>query len=46
MIEHNKDDEKSANEFVYSLEEKRLLKKINWTTAPFICSIVFLQVYK
>ena len=36
--------EKAREEFVYSLEEERLLKKINYTTIPFIFIVVFLQV--
>ncbi|KAI9272729.1 major facilitator superfamily domain-containing protein [Phascolomyces articulosus] len=38
MIENEEEDE-----FVYSPEEKKLLKKMNWITTPFIFIIVFLQ---
>ena len=33
-----------TNEFEYSLEEKKLLRRINYITTPFIFIIVFLQV--
>ena len=35
------DDDKN---FIYTPEEKKLLRKINLTTIPFIFAIVFLQV--
>ncbi|KAI9497526.1 major facilitator superfamily domain-containing protein [Zychaea mexicana] len=36
--------EKSAsNKFVYSPEEKKLVRKINFATVPFICAILFIQ---
>ena len=33
-----------TEEFEYSLEEKKLLRRINYITTPFIFIIVFLQV--
>lgn len=30
--------------FVYSPAEKRLVRKINWTVMPLVCSILFVQV--
>ncbi|KAI9272724.1 major facilitator superfamily domain-containing protein [Phascolomyces articulosus] len=36
-------EERSKEEFVYSLEEKRLLQKMNWFTVPFVVLVVFLQ---
>ena len=35
---------KKQSKFIYTPEEKRLLRKINLTTIPFICAITFLQV--
>ena len=35
---------KKNKTFTYSLEEKRLVKKINWATVPFIIIIIFFQV--
>ncbi|KAI9497363.1 major facilitator superfamily domain-containing protein [Zychaea mexicana] len=32
-----------TRKFVYTPDEKRLLRKINFATVPFICAIVFLQ---
>ncbi|KAI7853650.1 major facilitator superfamily domain-containing protein [Circinella umbellata] len=39
QIKNEDDDEK----FIYTPEEKKLLKKINMTTIPFIFAVVFLQ---
>ena len=33
--------DEAKEDFVYSLEEKRLLKKINYTTVPFIFIVFF-----
>ena len=41
---NNDDHEQKELKFVYTLEEKKLLRKINITTVPFICAITFLQV--
>ena len=38
------DHEEKEPKFVYTPEEKKLLRKINITTVPFICAITFLQV--
>ncbi|KAI7853649.1 major facilitator superfamily domain-containing protein [Circinella umbellata] len=41
---NNSDGEiKKQSKFIYTPEEKRLLRKINLTTVPFICAITFLQ---
>ncbi|KAG2226515.1 hypothetical protein INT45_014259, partial [Circinella minor] len=41
---NNKNDhETKTSKFIYSPEEKKLLRKINLTTIPFICTVAFLQ---
>ena len=39
-----KDEDDDDKNFIYTPEEKKLLRKINLTTIPFIFAIVFLQV--
>ena len=43
----NESAEKKNNSnkiFEYSVEERKVLKKINIATVPFICAILFIQV--
>ncbi|KAG2226514.1 hypothetical protein INT45_014258 [Circinella minor] len=42
-ININDGEIKKESKFIYTPEEKRLLRKINLTTIPFICAITFLQ---
>lgn len=35
---------RKEGEFKPSEEEKKLVKKINWTFMPYVCLIVFIQV--
>ncbi|KAI7859821.1 major facilitator superfamily domain-containing protein [Circinella umbellata] len=36
-------EEAKSKKFVYSPEEKKLVKKINWTVMPLVCGILFVQ---
>lgn len=36
---------KTSSKFVYTPEERRVLRKINFATVPFVCVVLYIQVY-
>lgn len=36
---------KASTKFVYTPEERRVLRKINFATVPFVCVVLYIQVY-
>ena len=45
-IELSLTEKSKENHFVPSPEERKLVKKLNYTFMPFVCMIVFIQVSK